>query len=95
MYKKNLIIYRSIVWLETLYKTVWLALHALQTHRDGAQCNNPTTHAHYTQNIKTHTLHALINRLSAIIHSGETVNVHNGKENRHAFIKPVYLRESV
>lgn len=84
---------RDVVWLERLHETVWLALHADAPR--WAQCNNPTTHAHYTQNIKTHTLRALIKRLSARIHSIKSVNVHNGKESHHLFIKPVNLRESV
>jgi len=63
--------------------------------RRGSMQQPHNTRALHSKYKNTHTLHALINRLSAIIHSGETVNVHNGKENRHAFIKPVYLRESV
>lgn len=86
------IIFRDVVavWL---YKTVWLALHADAPR--WAQCNNPTTHAHYTQNIKTDTLRALMKRLSARIHSIKPVNVHDVKESHHLFIKPINLRESV
>lgn len=66
----------------------------MQAHRDGLNATTPQ-HAHYIQNIKTHTPRALMKKLSSEIHSTQSAHVQNGKETRHLFIKPVQIWESV